>query len=374
MMYNLFNYITEVRFSKKDFYNPAHTYKQDVISSILSKGILHTGVAGTDGDVIIDDSTKRKLQDEFSNVNIDKLSKEEFDEIMTRNGLPCWNKIFKGEYSGYIDGLSSRNRGNAFEDEYIRNWKENCKDLAKVLDKSYDELLGFIIKPMGNLNQKRPLKSGKNGIVLYSGNISVGDILTDIILANPFDKKETYNLSLKFGNTCTFCNIGIKRLFSGNTFKEYLETGQYIPSDFGNVKGQDLLDMFCIDNNRFADIFVSYGNKKLQNNETVDITKQLKDNIAFHDFLESAIGYNYILIHKKNNGDIEYTDLRDKKDYLNFVGDIHRAKVYYGGIGGDGKRIDIIIDTTNLKLKINIRSKDGSIYPTHLMCDYIVKH
>ena len=42
----------------------------------------------------------------------------------------------------------------------------------------------------------------------------------------------------------------------------------------------------------------------------------------------------------------------------------------FGGQSGEGKRIDIIALTPTYSLKFNIRSKNGGILPTHIMCDY----
>ena len=50
------------------------------------------------------------------------------------------------------------------------------------------------------------------------------------------------------------------------------------------------------------------------------------------------------------------------------------CKVYYGGKGGKGKRIDMEMESATYKFKINIRDtqgKDG--YPTRMMCDFSYK-
>ena len=47
------------------------------------------------------------------------------------------------------------------------------------------------------------------------------------------------------------------------------------------------------------------------------------------------------------------------------------AIAYYGGKTSAGKRVDIDIDTPNIMLKINIRNKQGGVYPSHIMCDYM---
>lgn len=120
-------------------------------------------------------------------------------------------------------------------------------------------------------------------------------------------------------------------------------------------------------------IYLQHINLQKKDKDYVDITKELKKNKYFQDFIESVIGYNYVLVHKINNK-IKYIDLRTEKDMKKFIGNIKSAEIQYGGKSGNGKRIDIIIELTNLRLKINIRNKSGEIYPTHLMCDYEIIH
>jgi hypothetical protein len=47
--------------------------------------------------------------------------------------------------------------------------------------------------------------------------------------------------------------------------------------------------------------------------------------------------------------------------------------VYYGGIDGKGKRIDLVFESAKYFFKVNIRNKQGGLYPTHIMCDYKAK-
>ncbi|MEY3059951.1 MAG: Cyanophage [Bacteroidota bacterium] len=44
--------------------------------------------------------------------------------------------------------------------------------------------------------------------------------------------------------------------------------------------------------------------------------------------------------------------------------------VYYGGITGVGKRVDVVFESAKYIFKVNIRPKDRGVYPTHIMCDY----
>ena len=44
--------------------------------------------------------------------------------------------------------------------------------------------------------------------------------------------------------------------------------------------------------------------------------------------------------------------------------------LYYGGMDGKGKRIDMTFKNSCFEFKLNIRNKQGSLYPSHLMLDY----
>ena len=44
------------------------------------------------------------------------------------------------------------------------------------------------------------------------------------------------------------------------------------------------------------------------------------------------------------------------------------CQVFYGGLGGQGKRIDMVIKTPKYKMKVNIRdTQGGDGYPTRIM-------
>ena len=135
-----------------------------------------------------------------------------------------------------------------------------------------------------------------------------------------------------------------------------------------------MLDFFGLDHERFASIFANYSGKGKRNGakDIVDVTDSAKTK-QFMEFLRTVIGYNYVLVHKMDNGKIHYYNLMTPKDLDNFIGKIQSMEILYPQ-NGDAKRVDIVLETTNLKIKFNIRSKDGGIEPTHLMSDYTIKH
>ena len=113
-------------------------------------------------------------------------------------------------------------------------------------------------------------------------------------------------------------------------------------------------------------------------NTTIKITNILGENVfgkmdkaMFINFLKSGIGYGYHYVHAKKPSEIHHFAMT--KAFMNKLAQPRSAIAYYGGKTSAGKRVDIDIDTPNIMLKINIRNKQGGVYPSHIMCDYIFK-
>ena len=47
-----------------------------------------------------------------------------------------------------------------------------------------------------------------------------------------------------------------------------------------------------------------------------------------------------------------------------------KIELLYGGSNGMGKRIDMTFKNNFFEYKLNIRNKQGGLYPSHLMMDY----
>lgn len=360
-MKELKSFLFESLFTKKDFVK--HNYMNDVIYALCNKDTIRIGAKGED-IITIDASIQNNLKKDFADAghNIDY---DTFNTIVKKYELPEWTKIFKGDFSGYKNGLSSKNRGNAFEDDFVNNFKFYADDLADCLNINVDNLYNATIDAVGSLNNSRPLSVTNKGVVVGDINTS-GDMLADVIV----NADNKYNVSLKFGSTVTFINCGVGKIFTRQEFNKYKLTGEYKPTK----EGEALLDFFGIDHERFAGIFANYEGKGKRNGtkDIIDVTDAAKTK-QFMEFLRSVIGYNYVLVHKLDNGKIHYYNLMTTKDLDRFIGKIQSMEILYPQ-NGDAKRIDIVLETTNLKIKFNIRSKDGGIEPTHLMSDYTIKH
>jgi hypothetical protein len=88
------------------------------------------------------------------------------------------------------------------------------------------------------------------------------------------------------------------------------------------------------------------------------------------NLIKSGIGEGYYMV--KAGGKSSQFEHIDSK-YTDTASDVSAPVIYYGGIGGNGKRVDVTFESPTYKFKINIRNKQGGLYPTHIMCDYTKK-
>jgi hypothetical protein len=132
-----------------------------------------------------------------------------------------------------------------------------------------------------------------------------------------------------------------------------------------------LLETFGIDNELFCRVFNEYREDKTGTNFT-EYHKATNDydKEKLFNLVESGIGTGYFML---KGG---------KKTEFFFVGDeynkqasepISGIEIQYGGKTGTGKRIDIVFESEKYRFKINIRNKQGKLYPSHIMCDYKAK-
>lgn len=352
------NQIFETTCTNKDYSKHDYKYPLLAIDILLDNGYLLLGTTGNDNDVIsgkyLTDKEKEDLK--ILQQNISTSTPQDFNNIIKRTGKK-WTNIFKGTLSGYTNGLSSKNKGNAFEEYFKDHYADYEDNIKKIID--YNELKNISLN--GVLNQKHPLTFKKNSITCGNiQNYNIGKTITDITLET--DKGPIY-LSLKSGDTVTFVNAGIKTLFT----KEFFDAEKL------NGDGKLLLDMLCIDEDKFRNVFTSYKEKDKRKakaeKDNVDILKNIQNNKIFENFIKSVIGYGFIMVHQIKGNDIEYINFLTEKDLNNFISDIKEAYVAYPK-PGEAKRVDVFIKYDKIKFKINLRSKTGGIYPTHMMADY----
>lgn len=366
--------IFEAHMSAKEWeHRGDYAYALKVVSDLIDGKPVVLGSSKAEGSYT---ATPEEIE-ELKKFDPTQHTYKEFNNIFSGNLK--WSDIFKGAYSGYTGGADTKNKGNAFEYEYAANFHEKYQaDLEKDLGMKRGELDNYNAENRGAENQKRPLVVQGNSIVLSSSHETIGDSVVDVELA-PFTSlsngDKSINLSLKYGRVVTFCNAGIAQLFPKQSFDKYeKDGGTYEPAEAGAISGQQILDMFCIDNNKFADTYINVGKKK-DYDTSVDVTKELNSNKEMiFDFLKSVVGYDYVLVHKIGNK-VHNIDLRKESDMKKLIGNsIKNAVVEYGGRKGTGKSVEIHVELSNMKLKFNLRNKQGGLYPTSLMADYTIFH
>ena len=309
----------------------------------------------------------RSLQRDSKFINY--LNDELDIELDPINGSK-WNGISIKWGEGSRGGRGVKSKGLGFEDELASDLEllreegisESNKDQFKYPDLIIEisKELGlkkgnFTVVPEGKKNQSRPLGFKSGGPVVEFSAGSAAETLTDITI----DKKGTkYYLSAKYGNTLTFFNSGITKILPASEIKSGKIT---------NPDGVVLLDTFGIDNEIFCNVFNDYPDgdfSELNGASTKYSISKIKN------LVKSGIGEGYYMV--KTSGKSSQFEHIDSA-YTNTASDVSAPVVYYGGLGGNGKRVDITFESPTYKFKINIRNKQGGLYPTHIMCDYVKK-
>ena len=306
-----------------------------------------------------------------TSVNITRAVQEDVSLDKIKRDLKI-EKLSMKYGNGSSGNRGTANRGNLFEPQFaqaLNDWWEG-KDVsdAKMLEaiEHIDEIYNLSkadsikIEIMGGENTPRPLQYSSTGITLKNtkgtGN-DVGPSVTDITITKKTkNKTEEIYLSLKVGGTVTFFNVGLRTVLTPEEIKKNRIT---------NKEGLMLLDLFGIDPALFCMVFNGKLKKGVVQKNTVNKTKLTK-------LLKSGIGYGYHVVHKVT-GKIISKQMDEAA--LAEASKIGNSVVYYGGKTGNGKRIDIEVESSEYKFKLNIRDtqgKDG--YPTRLMCDFTHKH
>jgi len=257
------------------------------------------------------------------------------------------------------------NRGNAAEDVFLKDlqnwWKGDTKNIVpknltaiQDLDRTYGISKGdkFELIPEGANNTKRPLQFGESGISITNpkgSGFNVGKSISDITVKTSL--KDPIYLSLKLGNTVTFFNVGVRTILTPDEIKS---------GSIKNINGKKLLKMFGIDDKKFCQVFTE-GYSFVDNRAKANVS-------SIQNLLKSGIGYGYHIIHIFPKF---VESLKMDQRMMEKASDIGQVTVYYGGLTGTGKRIDIAFSSSLYNFKLNIRDTQGHDgFPTRLMCDF----
>ena len=239
---------------------------------------------------------------------------------------------------------------------YSREAKNLIEQIGKEVKVGYAD-----VEAVGGKNQPRPLAGGGGGLYVTAQNKKTKDIggtVTDITTYwGP--KKQPIYLSLKYGNTLTFINSGVGRVFTADDYKKSF-------AGYSNPIGKEIFRMFGIDPVTYAKVFNDYPHRTKM--PTVDVTSKC-DKGAIEDLLQYAMGYGYWMVHGGTSGGVKMYEM--DQAYMKRASQITGpVKLMYGGSQGKGKRLDIHMESSVYKFMFNLRNKQSGLYPSHIMCDY----
>ena len=279
-------------------------------------------------------------------------------------------ELVKTEEFGGQTGGKRINLGIKFEKDFYESlrcelaceckqtpYMKEAKSLIEEIGK--DVGVGFSdVAADGSRNQSRPLAGGSGGLYVGDKKKDIGSVVTDITTFWGPKKKPVY-LSLKYGNTLTFINSGVKGIFADADYKNNFE-------GYSNPIGLEIFRMFGIDPITYAKTFNAYPHKKSM--PTVDVTSKC-DKGAIQNLLQYAIGYGYWMVHGGGTGGMKIYEI--DQAYMQKASTITgQVKLMYGGSQGKGKRLDIHMESSLYKFMFNLRNKQSGLYPSHIMCDY----
>ena len=223
------------------------------------------------------------------------------------------------------------------------------------------------IEAEGKLNKLRKLKI-RNGIPEVGvGNLNLGPTITDITLT--MDNNQKKYLSIKKGNTVQFANIGVATLFPDREFHV---------GEFSRPEAKNLLTFFGIEEQKFISVFKNHldylnkgGNPRARGiNRVVEVSDKIDFN-KLQDFIYQLIGHGYIYCHLLGKNKWKIFEMTKSK--MEQIGRIKRnsARVIYSS--KESKKVELVIETEEMTIRIDLRNKMGGVFPKHMGCKYTFK-
>jgi len=287
-------------------------------------------------------------------------------EIEDPNEFIRWNGLSISFGEGSRGGRGVNSKGLKFEEEIaqdLNNFKNGVEEyihseLSKSIIKEFSlTTTNFNVKSEGGENKKRPLEFTEKGPIVGFTGENIAATLTDLTIEKGSEK---IYLSLKFGGTLTFFNSGVAvTVFPKDDFSD---------GKIDTPNGIALLETFGIDNELFCRVFNEYKEDQTGTNfkEYHKVTNDY-DKEKLFNLVQSGIGTDYYML--KGGRSTEFFYVGDEYNRLASQ-PTSGIEIQYGGSSGLGKRIDIVFESEKYRFKINIRNKQGKLYPSHIMCDY----
>jgi len=328
--------------------------KKDALKDLLKT--IQTNKSGVPDPIAMDASNP-------NNVKVMRTIALDFDlKALTKtSGF----KVSAG--NGSRGGGGSKSKGFAFEDQiiqdvdrYISQGPDAEFQFPDMMSKMHDAFLkdatSIAVRSDGAANTKRPLTVTDASMLIGGRDLNVGPRVTDVTVTA--DGKPYY-LSAKFGGTVTFFNVGVGKIFTAKQFED---------GKFTDRSALNILKAFGIDEKEFIEIFTSYdprAAKKASKKKRVDVTRKVNKK-ALQQMLLTGVGYGYWMVHQKGKK-VEFYEMTKRR--MMQSAKVQSVTILYPE-PGSAKRLDIEVLTPRYEFKINIRNKQGGLYPSHIMADY----
>ena len=361
-----------------EMYNFLPKSEQDILGSNLPNkremAKLYNLIQGLTNNAMDD-----PLAIDFKYPNVPKISRK-FEGDFDLNKLRVdsgFEKVTFGD--GSRGNRGGGNRGILFEkylsddlNLYIETRDEKAayrypKYMKYLIKNFLGKARSIEVKDMGALNQRRPVMFMGGKFLISPGlGKDIAATVTDITLILD---NEPMHLSLKMGSTVTFFNSGITK---------YLTKAEIESGEIKKKEGLMILNALGIDPKLFAKVFNEYQGKSPKTGAAkiprrVNVTSSV-NKVALKNLLISGVGFGYHLVHASKAGkdDIAHFHIKNASQTAKLV---NPKSVIVEYPQGNAKRVNIRIDTPGFEFVVNIRDKSGSSkFPSHIMCDYKVKH
>lgn len=322
---------------------------------------------------------KPKIATEFDKLLVNIIGEENITNKVPSGRnitiLPSiWNKINKDkQYSQY------ENKGTAFEHRMYKNpefYVEHLQ-LCGIIDKNF-KLTYAEYTGRNRVSRKLSVNTKDEYMTLNDNTADIGHIIADVIYHGTINGKYyRYNISAKYGQKHNFANAQISdNIFNMSGF--YSSKGKKL-----SVELKTLLSIFNIDPKKFIKTFLKYDPslppKKNQPYDETYITKTIKKNKYFWNFIKQTIGYNYILYEQpadetKNPICI---DIKTEEDIITKVlggKKLLSAKISIPSAKTNYKSVKIDFEFPNVTITYIFRNSSGKIIPNKIFAEYKFKN
>ena len=343
----------------------------------MSKHLKHASEAVRVYDFCVkaDPSIKDPIAMDPKEKNLIKIIRElkgviTIDEIKRECNIKNLKLNAKTWGNGTRGGGGANNQGSAFERklvEVLNKWIATSEypndDFGKMIrgiveDHGLEDCKAIKVEQVGEKDTGRPLSFQSGSWMVGTagrGKYDIGEKVSDVTLdlkCSDGSTRQVY-ISAKTSSTVALSNLGIKT----NVFPEKEILAGKIQQD----AGKKLMKTFGIKEADMVKIFQEARQQHEEGKTKIKVKSGYVDrNVTIDPLLKGLIrgclGYGYHYVHKHSGG-IKSFNMTEKINKL--TAQANKLDVFYGGKGGEGQRIDMLVDTPTMELKFNIRDTSG---------------